>query len=224
MVRPGTSVKRSVVTEPSAVVTPPPRGSSAAVRRALEDAAADLIARKGYAGTTVDDIVAAAGVSKPALYRHFASKKDLHLALLERHRDELAAAALAGLFPDDPEAPTPRAARPDAAAQIASMIDAWFAYVEDHPFVWLMFRDTTGDPEVLALHRELQARQRAADVALLREFAPGIPEAELEPLGELIRSSLYGLALHWSDHPDLERSVLVDTMTRMLRGLVLTTT
>ena len=37
-----------------------------AVRRALEDAAATLIAERGYARTTVDDIVGAAGVSKPA--------------------------------------------------------------------------------------------------------------------------------------------------------------
>lgn len=190
----------------------PPRGSSADVRRSIEDAAAALFARKGYAGTTVDDIVGAAGVSKPALYRHVASKKDLHLALLERHRDELAAAALAGLATDVP----------GIDAKVHAMIDGWFAYVEEHPFVWLMFRDTTGDPDVLALHAELQARQRGADVALLREFAPGIPEDELEPLGELIRSSLYGLALHWLDHPELERAVLVAAMTRMLRGLVLT--
>jgi len=189
------------------------------VRRALEDAAADLFARKGYAGTTVDDIVGAAGVSKPALYRHFASKRDLHLVLLERHRDELAAAALAGAFAPPPDG----GPEPSLDDRIHAMIDAWFAYVEDHPYVWLMFRDTTGDAEVQALHLELQARQRGADVALLRELSPGIPEAELEPLGELIRSSLYGLALHWLDHPDLERSVLVAAMTRMLRGLVLTT-
>lgn len=223
------------------VVPPPmpPRGSSAAVRRALEDAAATLIAERGYARTTVDDIVGAAGVSKPALYRHFASKKDLHLALLERHRDELAAAALAGLALDGvdldaadldepadavshPAAADPRRV-PDLDARVHAMVDAWFAYVEQHPFVWLMFRDTTGDPEVLALHGELQARQRATDVALLRALAPGIPEDELEPLGELIRSSLYGLALHWRDRPDIPRATLVATMTRMLRGLVLTT-
>lgn len=212
--------------------TASPRGSSADVRRSLEDAAADLFARNGYAGTTVDDIVAAAGVSKPALYRHFASKKDLHLALLERHRDELAAAALAAMFeqPGSGADPGPERARAaiggpadaELDRSIHAMIDAWFAYVEHHPFVGLMFRDTTGDPDVVALHRELQARQRNADVALLREFAPAIPEAELEPLGELIRSSLYGLAVHWLDHPEIDRAVLVAAMTRMLRGLRLT--
>ena len=70
------------------------------MRRRLENAAANLFAQKGYARTTVDDPVDAAGVSKPALYRHFESKKHLHMALLERHRHELAAAALDDGFVD----------------------------------------------------------------------------------------------------------------------------
>jgi len=57
-------------------------------------------------------------------------------------------------------------------------------------------------------------------VMLLRRFAPGLPEEELEPLGEVIRSSLTGLALWWLDHPDTPRRVLVDVMFRVCRGLV----
>ena len=91
------------------------------------------------------------------------------------------------------------------------------------PLTWrLLFRDTTGDPEISAVHLELQGRQRAADVALLREFAPGLPEAELEPLGEALRSSLAGLALWWLDHPGTPRAVLVAAMLRIVRGLLLT--
>jgi len=177
----------------------------------LELAAARRFAEKGYAATTVDDIVEAAGVSKPALYRHFESKKALHLALLERHRDELAAAALSAAFDG---------ALRDVDRQLDAMIDAWFVYVEQHPFTWLLLRDTTGDPDVVALHTELQRRQRAADVALLREFAPALPEAELEPLGEAIRSSLYGLVLWWREHPDTPRPVLVAAMARIVRGIL----
>ena len=194
--------------EPS-VPTQSPR---AEVRRRLENAAADLFAQKGYARTTVDDIVDAAGVTKPALYRHFESKKHLHMALLERHRHELAAAALDAGFD----------ASGSVETQLGAMLDAWFGYVEQHPYAWLLFRDTTGDPEVQALHLELQGRQRAADVALLREFAPAIPEHELEPLGETIRSSLYGLALLWLDHPELDRAALVAAMLRVVRGILLT--
>ena len=39
--------------------------------------AADLFAERGYANVTVDDLGAAAGVSGPALYHHFAGKEAL---------------------------------------------------------------------------------------------------------------------------------------------------
>ena len=40
----------------------------------IELAATRLFARRGFAATTVEDIVRAAGVTKPMLYRHFESK------------------------------------------------------------------------------------------------------------------------------------------------------
>src|SRR5262249_32044482 len=62
----------------------------AAARRALiEAAAARLFAERGYAATRLDDVAAAANVTKPVLYRHFETKKALYLALLERHRAQL---------------------------------------------------------------------------------------------------------------------------------------
>ena len=48
----------------------------------------DLFGAGGYAGTRLDDIAAAAGVTKPIVYRHFASKKGLYLALLARNDRE----------------------------------------------------------------------------------------------------------------------------------------
>jgi len=192
-------------------VRPAPRLPAAERRARIEEAGARLFAERGYAETTVEEIVAAAGVTKPMLYRHFESKRDLHLALLERHRDALAAAALDRYV----------AAGGDLEASLPAMLDAWFAHVEEHPYTWrLLFRDTTGDPQVLALHAELQRRQRAADVALIREFAPHLSQAELEPLGEIVRSSLTGLALWWLDHPTTPRAVLVGAMLRMTRGLI----
>ena len=56
-------------------------------------------------------------------------------------------------------------------------------------------------------------------MALLRELAPGIPEHELEPLGEAIRSSLYGVALWWLDHESVPRSTVVDAIFRLTSGL-----
>ncbi len=187
---------------------------SAARRRALiEDAAARLFARRGYAATTVEHIVAEAGVSKPMLYRHFESKKELHMKLLERRRDELAAAPLDSFLQGE--------GQPEE--RLPAMIDAWFAHVEQHPDTSrLLFRDVTGDLDIQALQGELRRRQRAADVALLREFAPQLPENELEPLGEIIRSSLTGLALWWLDNPDVPRATVAAAMLRMTTGVLST--
>ncbi len=43
----------------------------------LTDAAAELFRRHGYHGVSVNDIAAAAGVTGPAVYRHFRSKQDV---------------------------------------------------------------------------------------------------------------------------------------------------
>ncbi|MCX4639651.1 TetR/AcrR family transcriptional regulator [Streptomyces sp. P9-2B-2] len=189
------------------------RAARAEARTRIEDAAARLFAERGFAGTTIGEIAAEAGLSKPMLYRHFDSKQELHLALLERHRDELAAAPVRELLHG----------AGDLDTRMTAMYDAWFGYVESHPYTWrMMFRDTTGDAEVAAFHRELQRRQRETDMALLREFVPGLPEAELEPLGEAIRSALYGLALWWLERPEQPRELLVATMTRITRGLIST--
>jgi AcrR family transcriptional regulator len=189
-----------------------PRKLPAAQRRALiEQAAARLFAERGFEQTTVAAICAAAGVSKPMLYRHFESKRELQTRLLERRRDELAAAPIARFMETDGTLET----------RLAAMIDAWFEHVEQHPdSCRLLFRDVTGDQAMRDLQDELRRRQRAADVALLREFGPPLPEQQLEPLGEIIRSSLTGLALWWLEHRDVARADVVSSMLRMLRGML----
>lgn len=53
-----------------------------AVRARLLSAALDLFQSRGYAATTVREIVAAAGVTKPVLYYYFGSKEGIYLAIL----------------------------------------------------------------------------------------------------------------------------------------------
>lgn len=52
-------------------------------RQRLLETATELFAEKGYAGTSVREIVARAGVSKPVLYYYFKSKEGLFYAILE---------------------------------------------------------------------------------------------------------------------------------------------
>jgi TetR/AcrR family transcriptional regulator len=52
------------------------------VRERLLTAATELFARKGYASTTVREIVNAAGVTKPVLYYYFQNKEGIYLELM----------------------------------------------------------------------------------------------------------------------------------------------
>ncbi len=52
------------------------------VRQRLLASAAALFARKGYASTTVREIVEAAHVTKPALYYYFRNKEEIYLELM----------------------------------------------------------------------------------------------------------------------------------------------
>jgi AcrR family transcriptional regulator len=183
-------------------------------RELIENAASALFAVHGYAGTRLEDIAAAAGVTKQLLYQHFPSKKALHMALLAKHRDEL----LAGLARD-------MATRGPLVERLPRVLDRWYAYVEEHPYALAMlFRDTTGDPEVQAFYRHLQASARRANVALIRaEPELEVAEDRIELIAEFARSATTGLALWWAEHPEVPRATVVDVAANMLlHGLGLT--
>jgi AcrR family transcriptional regulator len=58
-------------------------------RAALLDAAAQLFADRGYNGVSIEDLGAAAGVSGPAVYRHFTGKPSVLSALLTGVSEDL---------------------------------------------------------------------------------------------------------------------------------------
>jgi len=61
-------------------------------RQALIDAGRRLFVEKGYAETATPEIVAAAGVTRGALYHHFEDKKALFRAVVEREAQAVAEA------------------------------------------------------------------------------------------------------------------------------------
>ena len=72
---------------------PPGRRTQAerreATRTALLAAARQLFAEKGYAGAGREEIVARAGVTRGAMYHHFASKHELFRAVVEELEQEV---------------------------------------------------------------------------------------------------------------------------------------
>jgi TetR/AcrR family transcriptional repressor of nem operon len=60
-------------------------------RQKLLDLAYDALIRKGFAATSIEELVEAAGITKSGFFYHFKDKRDLARALIERHSDEDAA-------------------------------------------------------------------------------------------------------------------------------------
>src|SRR4051812_23613078 len=80
------------MSNPTGTARPGRREAEArATREALIDAAIDLFTRKGYAGVGTEEIVARANVTRGALYHHFADKRDLFRAVVEKVEGDLVA-------------------------------------------------------------------------------------------------------------------------------------
>ena len=83
------------------------------------DAAEGLVMSQGFAGTSVDDILKAAKLTKGAFFHHFKSKADLARELIERNaKQDLA------LF----EEFAARAARKGIVCHARQTILAWMRY------------------------------------------------------------------------------------------------
>src|SRR5438132_14015373 len=73
------------------VAAAPVRGRGKGTRRCIVDEAALAFARTGYAGTSLNDVIAATGLTKGAFYFHFPSKEALALEVFRSKQEELAA-------------------------------------------------------------------------------------------------------------------------------------
>jgi AcrR family transcriptional regulator len=191
----------------------PRRRLSAQERReVIERAAADVFAQRGYHGTTMAQIARASGVTVPVIYDHFPSKVALHRRLLERTSEELVAMWRTALAADVP-----------ADRRIAHALDAWASYVQTHPYAPRMyFTETTGDPEIRALHRQIQEQGLHALGAILAgdpdaaRVAAGQDPLAFEMAAEVMRAGLTGLAAWWAEHPEVPRERIVETAINVL--------
>ena len=100
-------------------------------------AALGLFTQRGYAATTVRELVAEAGVTKPVLYYYFGSKEGLFLELMRTHFARLEAVV-----------DRHRQGEGSVRARLTAMLDSAFAYVQqDRDFVRLMHAVYFGPPD-----------------------------------------------------------------------------
>jgi len=149
--------------------------NSTAKRTKLLDAARDVIRAKGYSATTVDDICAAAGVTKGSFFYHFATKEQLGIAAIERF----------GVMASTIFGSAPYSTKPDPRERVLGYVDfrASMLHREIAQFTCLL---GTTVQEVYATHPDLRAacdQGMSAHVAELvrdidaakQQYAPDAP-------------------------------------------------
>lgn len=187
------------------------RLSASARREVIANAASVLFAERGYRGASIEEIARASGVTPPVVYEHFASKRELYRDLLERHFAELREVWREHFVGDAP-----------LEERVAKSFDAWFAYVEAHPFAGrVLFRYST-DPEIEAIHADVAAHSREAILPLFaaepgaENLAGSVADEGIEMVWVVLRGVLQGLAVWWSEHPDVPRERVVATAMNSL--------
>ena len=182
-----------------------PRGARLprAARRAQLLGAADAIfAERGYASTSMDDVAAAAEVSKPVLYDHFGSKEGLFAACVELVGDELT---------DRIDRAAGGAVGPEDTLRAASR--AYFAFAREQGNVLAVLLDD-GPPPAVVLEQVLRIRRRQSDltIGLLRDSieAEGltIDRHRIEANAHALIGTYEGLTAWWYDHPEIDVEVL----------------
>ncbi len=149
--------------------------------------ARELFARDGFHHVSMDDIADRAAVSKPVLYRHFPSKLDLYLAVVEEAGAELLRAVDAALAPVE-HGPVRRG---DGRRVVHALVRAYVEFVEaaGESFSLLFESDVTRDAAVRG--RVEQAGDEAARgiARVLGEFT-GLPGDSTA----LLAATLVGMA------------------------------
>jgi len=142
-------------------------------RQQLLDVALQLFAQKGYAGTTVREIVAAAGTTVPSLYYYFGNKEGLYMELMQTHCAEIDSVL-------ESHAHTSESAK----NRLIDLVDKIFLHViEDKDFFRLMFTIYYGPPQgapfcdFILYHVKFHGaiKKIIEEGIALKEFKPGNP-------------------------------------------------
>jgi AcrR family transcriptional regulator len=194
-------------------VSPTQQERTEATTAALVAAARELFAQDGYAATSLDAVVASAGVTKGALYHHFSGKRELFAAVFAGEQRRL----IDGI---------------SSAYEEAAEADPWRA-LEDGCVAFLEFTQDPGVQRIFlldataALGWERIRRLESESLALMRlgieraVEAGQIERRPTEPLAHLLFGGICELAMVVARAPEGRRAQrqAVEELRRLLESL-----
>lgn len=184
------------------------RSHRAARRAEFVDAAMRALAEHGPE-VGMDHIAAEAGVTKPVLYRHFADKADLFVALGQRGTEILFDRLIPAM--NNEEAPIPR---------IRKSLDAFFSTVEEHPNLYRVlirrsFAKAAVEQDIVAEDKELIAQALSA---LLGDYlrAMNLDSGAAEPWAHGIVGMVQNVSEWWLERRTMSRDAVVEYLTQII--------
>jgi AcrR family transcriptional regulator len=157
----------------------------------------------------MEDIAAEAGISKPVLYRHFADKAQLYLAVAERATQLLMASLVPHLNLDG----TPN-------QRIRAMVDAYLAEIERYPRLYQFlvnrtFTDRPLDFDPLMTNETLIAT-RLARLLGDRMRAYGLDSGSAEPWAFALVGAVHTAGAWWLQRQTMSRAALTEYLSRII--------
>ncbi|OFJ55637.1 TetR/AcrR family transcriptional regulator [Mycolicibacterium grossiae] len=120
-------------------------------RRRIFEAMATVMAEKGFANTTVSDIITRAHVSRPTFYEYFSSKQDCFMAGYARLQERMVATVVAA----------PRGGTPMERFEV--MLGAYLAAIAAHPVTSRVYLVETYAAGAEAMQRRLRMQGAFVD-------------------------------------------------------------
>jgi AcrR family transcriptional regulator len=180
-------------------------------REALLRAARELFGTQGFAATSTEEIVAVAGVTKGALYHHFADKDTLFRVVFEQVEREVSDAAVAQFM------------QPDSWQALIGGCDCWIDAHADPAVRQIALVDARG---VLGWEAARAIETRFSTVALrgaLRKAmqAGVLRRQPLRPLSLMLTGALSEACLYvaQAEDPPAARAEIGDLISGLLTGL-----
>jgi AcrR family transcriptional regulator len=174
------------------------------------DAAGRAFAEHGFHRASMDEIAAAAGISKPMLYNYFGSKEGLYAAYIERSGQALLTAMRNAAPTDAP-----------ARERLSAGVLAFLTYVDEHRTGWAVLYNeaaTRGGPvaaEVVALRARLTTM-------VATTFSPdrdGTTPTSHEAFAHAFVGAGESLANWWLEHPDHPKDAIAQLLLRLATAL-----
>lgn len=180
-------------------------------RAQLLASALEVFVNHGYHGAAMDEIAVTAKVSKPVLYQHFPSKRDLYMALLDAHLEELTTMLVAAL-----------GSTSDNKARVQATIKAYFRFMAngDQAHRIVFESDLANDPDVAAKLEAFNANFADAVGQVIAEDTK-LPRVEATLLGRALTGMAQVSARYWLETGgDLDIDVASDRVYRLAwRGI-----